>query len=75
MKPNDDYTPQVGDLVQYIPQHGETGLCDDIGVIFKAELFTLPFLSAMMYHIQFPSEKLVLKPRFFKVIKKVDKNT
>ena len=79
MKPNDDYTPQVGDIVQYVGKYDAKVLGGGIGVIFKTEMLYTGYSSrrrkTRVYHIRFPNEKLVLKPRFFKVIKKVEKNT
>ena len=77
MKPNDDYTPQVGDLVQYVgPSEAITG---KIGVILGSELLYTGYgtrrRKAMVFHIKFPTQTLLLKPRHFKVIKKVDKKT
>ena len=77
MIPNDNYEPQVGDLVQYVgPSEAITG---KIGVILGSELLYTGYgtrrRKAMVFQIKFPSQIISLKPRHFKIIKKVNKNT
>lgn len=77
MIPKNNYEPQVGDLVRYVgPSEVTTG---EIGVILGSELLYTGYgtrrRKAMVFHIKFPTQTLSLKPRHFKVIKKVNKNT
>lgn len=77
MIPKSNYEPQVGDLVRYVgPSEVITG---EIGVILGSELLYTGYgtrrRKAIVFHIKFPTQTLSLKPRHFKVIKKVNKNT
>jgi hypothetical protein len=77
MIPKNNYEPQVGDLVRYVgPSEVITG---EIGVILGSELLYTGYgtrrRKAIVFHIKFPTQTLSLKPRHFKVIKKVNKNT
>ena len=79
MKLNDDYEPNVGDLVQY------TGTSDDInnggqvGVIVSRSRFATGHAmhrrKSWLFAIRFPCGLWHLKPHHFKVIKKYEKNT
>ena len=77
MIPNDNYEPQVGDLVEYIGQ--SAAVSGEIGVILGSELLYTGYgtrrRKAIVFHIKFPSQTLSLKPRHFRIIKKVNKNT
>ena len=82
MKLNDDYVPDVGDLVQYVgssvamtneKSEGQLGI-----IVGKSRFATgdHKFRSkSWHYAIQFPSGLWHLKPHHFKVIKKYEKNT
>ena len=77
MIPNDNYEPQVGDLVQYVGS--SEVFMGEIGLVLGSELLYTGYgtrrRKAMVFHVKFPSQILSLKPRHFKVIKKVNKNT
>jgi|TARA_R110002126_G_scaffold240081_1_gene383342 hypothetical protein len=77
MIPNDNYEPQVGDLVTHVGEYPP--LMGEIGVILGSELLYTGYgtrrRKAMVFHIKFPSQILSLRPRHFKVIKKVNKKT
>jgi len=79
MKLNDDYTPDVGDLVQYVGALSEITGSGQIGVIVGKSRFATGYArnrkKSWLYAIQFPCGLWNLKPQHFKVIKKYEKNT
>tara|TARA_Y100000114_G_C11592390_1_gene246389 strand:+ start:81 stop:317 length:237 start_codon:yes stop_codon:yes gene_type:complete len=78
MKLNDDYIPDVGDLVQYVGT-GKLASTGQMGVIVSKSRFATGYHKfrnkSWLYAIRFPCGLWHLKPQHFKVIKKYEKNT
>ena len=79
MKLNDDYTPDVGDLVQYVGASSDVKNAGQIGVIVSRSRFATGYhkfrRKSWLYAIRFPCGLWHLKPQHFKVIKKYENNT
>lgn len=79
MQINDDYTPDVGDLVQYIGVSHDFTDEGQIGVIVSRTRFATGYRlnrkKSWLFAIRFPCGLWHLKPQHFKVIKKYEKNT
>ena len=79
MKLNDDYEPNIGDLVQYTGTSDEINNAGQIGVIVSRTRFATGIAvtrkKSWLYAIQFPCGLWNLKPQHFKVIQKYEKNT
>ena len=82
MKLNDDYVPDIGDLVQYVGR--SVAMTNEqsqgqVGVIVGKSRFATGYhkfrRKSWLYTIQFPSGLFNLKPHHFRVIKKYEKNT
>ena len=82
MKLNDDYVPDIGDLVQYVGR--SVAMTNEqsqgqVGVIVGKSRFATGYhkfrRKSWLYAIQFPSGLWHLKPHHFRVIKKYEKNT
>ena len=82
MKLNDDYVPDIGDLVQYVGRSAamtNEQSQGQVGVIVGKSRFATGYhkfrRKSWLYTIQFPCGLFNLKPHHFKVIKKYEKNT
>ena len=81
MKLNDDYIPDIGDLVQYVGRSAamtNEQSQGQVGIIVSKSRFATGYhkfrRKSWLYAIQFPSGLFHLKPHYFKVIKKYEKN-
>ena len=82
MKLNDDYVPDIGDLVQYVGRSAamtNEQSQGQVGVIVGKSRFATGYhkfrSKSWLYAIRFPCGLWHLKPQHFKVIKKYEKNT
>ena len=79
MKLNDNYIPDVGDLVQYVGKSSNINNGGQVGVIVSRTRFATGYhkfrRKSWLYAIRFPSGLWHLKPHHFRVIKKYEKNT
>jgi hypothetical protein len=73
----DNYELQVGDLVQHVSYDGLSE--GQIGVVIGSEHQLTGYGArrrrGLVFLVRFPSQTLSIKPRYLRVIKKVDKNT
>ena len=66
------YQPQIGDIVKYVGPHEV--IDGSIGIVIKRETVTNFRTPTYFYKIQFPTAIVTLRPRHFKVIKKINNN-